>query len=592
MDAHTVAEAFERKLKERASLRSNSSGVLLIALGGAAAAECSLLAATARAHMAVGADGRRLQIVVMTDRAAHSRLSAPDNELARSLFDGVLPLPADALSAAHKLGAVNSKLATLVHTPFDYTLHLDCDMSIERAEGPGDLLALAMSADADVVFGDTALQAGGAPRPAAPGGGSSRMYDPFAHGRAGVCACVIAYARLSAVHELWRGALRRFDTPGRFHPDVGLRREQEAMWAELEARSHSTAASLLSVRTVPLEWQCPAMLPGGPSGRGRPQLEYAGSGIPPRKCRFTHASGGRGHHDLSVLLPAYARELVRFRLPHADETLRAIERVAGVSSTPSTPSTPRTPRTPRGVASSATCPIIVMGLPKTGTSSAAEAIERLGYDMVHYAPSAAPLGWPGCDGLANAAEHDYEELHARYPCADWVVTHSSNVTAWLGSLRTQLKKNYLANGRTWRCPATERIFGSHTDVARAVHAKHGLSPPGGCKFDAEYFAAFYREYYRRLFAFFTQRGNAGNGTKPYRLVDARRGDGWRELAPIRGRCPATPDAPYPMANSRAGHTSDYIGRCRDPAGWAAEWWLGLRPKPTRPHVEAEKWTQC
>ena len=106
MDAHTVAEAFERKLKERASLRSNSSGVLLIALGGAAAAECSLLAATARAHMAVGADGRRLQIVVMTDRAAHSRLSAPDSELARSLFDGVLPLPADALSAAHKLGAV------------------------------------------------------------------------------------------------------------------------------------------------------------------------------------------------------------------------------------------------------------------------------------------------------------------------------------------------------------------------------------------------------------------------------------------------------------------------------------------------------
>ena len=34
---------------------------------------------------------------------------------------------------------------------------------------------------------------------------------------------------------------------------------------------------------------------------------------------------------------------------------------------------------------------------------------------------AASLEWAGCDGLANAAEHDYPSLHASYPCALWVV---------------------------------------------------------------------------------------------------------------------------------------------------------------------------
>ena len=230
-----------------------------------------------------------------------------------------------------------------------------------------------------------------------------------------------------------------------------------------------------------------------------------------------------------------------------------------------------------------------MGLPKTGTSSVAEAVERLGFNMHHYAPSVAPLAWLGCDGLANAAEHEYASLHATYPCATWIVTHSANVSAWGASLKRQITKNLHANSKAWRCPAIERIFGNHTDVTQALaHASHGaLAPPIGCRFEHAFFAAFYAEYYRRLFAFFDAR------RVTYRVVDVRKGDNsWRALGPIRGRCPVAPDAPFPMANSRAAKTSDYIGRCRDPRAWSAEWWLGLRPPPTRPPAAAEQWVTC
>ena len=69
------------------------SRVLLIALGGGAAAECTLLAATARAHAAKGADGGPLKIVMMTDGIAGRLLGAAENSVARALFDSVLPLP-------------------------------------------------------------------------------------------------------------------------------------------------------------------------------------------------------------------------------------------------------------------------------------------------------------------------------------------------------------------------------------------------------------------------------------------------------------------------------------------------------------------
>ena len=199
---------------------------------------------------------------------------------------------------------------------------------------------------------------------------------------------------------------------------------------------------------------------------------------------------------------------------------------------------------------------------------------------------AASLEWAGCDGLANAAEHDYPALHASYPCALWVVAHASNVSQWLDSLKHQLQKNVRRHGRAWRCPAAQRIFGRGNAIAARVERDTGRAPPDGCAFDATYHAAFYRSYYAALFAFLA------NASVPYRRLDVRHGDGWASLGGVRGRCPL-PNAPFPSANSRSAHTGDYVGRCTplDPShGWLSR--LLLKPSSSRPRAEREEWAAC
>ena len=112
-------------------------------------------------------------------------------------------------------------------------------------------------------------------------------------------------------------------------------------------------------------------------------------------------------------------------------------------------------------------------------------------------------------------------------------------------------------------------------------------PPRGCDFDPVYHRAFYEAYYRRLFAFLH------NASRPYRLVDVRKGNGWRELGPIRDRCPPTGTA-FPNTNSRQARTGDYSGRCEalDPSVGFLSRWLGLSSRPSRPFAEHETWVAC
>ena len=563
--ARAAGRSVEKKLLERAALRTNSSGLLLIAVGANAAAECSLAAATARAHGSKGPDGERLRVVLMADDVAAARVR--EHGTVADLFDEVRGLPEEAAAAVKAHGAWAAKVSSFAHTPFDFTLFIDCDVSVAMHDAPRDLLALTQQPDTDIALSETAFQSGGAPGAAASA--------PFAHGRAGVCTCVLAWASLSVTRQLWRDARRRFDTPGDFHPGISRRGDQEALWAELERRSRTGAAATLAVRVLPLEWQCPAMLPV--AGRGRPRIEFGGgSRIPSRACRFTHSAGGAAEHQLSAVLPAY--ETALRRMPHVKEVINGVARIAGVAPRQSTAARSTT-------SSSSSCPLIVIGLPKTGTSSIAEAIERLGFNMMHNAPSADALSWPGCDGLANAAEHEYEEMHRRYPCATWIVAYSSNRSQWLGSLNHQLAKN--SRRRGWTCPAAQRIFGDGNPIAAEVKATTGITPPSGCAFDAAYHGAFHKAYYRRLFGFFS------SVSLPHRLLDVRKGHGWRELGPIRGRCPA-PATRFPSANSRSAQTADYVGRCEvlNPSFGPLSRWFGAAGKPSRPVADREAWVKC
>ena len=77
-------EAFERKLKERLAAEQLVRGAT-DCVGRRGCCRCSLLAATARAHMAVEQAAAAANCGDDRPCSAH-RLSAPDSELARSLL--------------------------------------------------------------------------------------------------------------------------------------------------------------------------------------------------------------------------------------------------------------------------------------------------------------------------------------------------------------------------------------------------------------------------------------------------------------------------------------------------------------------------
>lgn len=223
-------------------------------------------------------------------------------------------------------------------------------------------------------------------------------------------------------------------------------------------------------------------------------------------------------------------------------------------------------------------PIIVVGLPKTGTTSAAAALELLGFHTHHNTGSAAIFQWPDCSALANAMEHRYADLHASYRHCNitWIVTERKNVTSWVMSTRTHLQW-LAAHGSS--CVGHRTIFGNQAIVDAITNDPlHNMSrPTDRCEWEPTYLHAFYVLYYEKVHAYFKE-----NGITNYSVlaVDAQatRGNGWQQLGPIRGRCP-TPGLEFPHTNAAAAKIN-FKGSC-DKDG-----------PVTRSYIPNASWIRC
>ena len=86
---------------------------------------------------------------------------------------------------------------------------------------------------------------------------------------------------------------------------------------------------------------------------------------------------------------------------------------------------------------SKTAQIISMGLPKTGTTATAVALQdQLGLKVAHNMGDKLLLdGNSSCNAIINTLESHYDDLYYKHPNAKWIVTYTSNVTQWMDSVR-------------------------------------------------------------------------------------------------------------------------------------------------------------
>jgi len=209
--------------------------------------------------------------------------------------------------------------------------------------------------------------------------------------------------------------------------------------------------------------------------------------------------------------------------------------------------------------------LIVMGLPKTGTTSVARALLDLNLSVAHNQGDQLPF----CDAIANTLENKYEHLAKMYPFALWVVTYAA-FDDWFSSALLHEE----STGCRW--PSSLRALCGSTDalwIERTISANTGLSPPqpASAEFRANcstsmrasrpYLREAHRLYYTRLRYFLSHRHHA--------WVDVRRGAGWRELEhAFDGRVlPPSWDIPLLKTNAHQGKAFPKWNTAGQRGGW-------------------------
>ena len=170
-----------------------------------------------------------------------------------------------------------------------------------------------------------------------------------------------------------------------------------------------------------------------------------------------------------------------------------------------------------------------IGLSRTGTTSLAGALERLGYRTIHF-PDPGPMlagDFSGFDLLDAATDTSvtafFPLLDQRYPGSRFVLT-VREMEAWLASVEDLFRRR--PEGET----------GPTAEVRRLVYGRE--------TFDREHFRGACERHYAWVRGYFKDR--------PADLLemDVAAGDGWEKLCAFLGS--AAPGAPFPRANARRG----------------------------------------
>lgn len=195
--------------------------------------------------------------------------------------------------------------------------------------------------------------------------------------------------------------------------------------------------------------------------------------------------------------------------------------------------------------------IIVMGLPKTGTTSVAQALQALGYKVSHNQGDTLANGH--CNVIANTLEMEYEQLSLKYPAATWIVTYSANATAWMESFAY----HYSYHQKKFSLNKIRKVhdqFRIDTSILDDFPADQRDSVETGYRFlwhHRDVYLAFYEQYYARLVDYLTSR-HLPQGDDNIPIVDVRAGSGYDVLAAVtrNGTRPVNARMPFPHANSK------------------------------------------
>jgi 3'-phosphoadenosine 5'-phosphosulfate (PAPS) 3'-phosphatase len=175
--------------------------------------------------------------------------------------------------------------------------------------------------------------------------------------------------------------------------------------------------------------------------------------------------------------------------------------------------------------------IFGIGLSKTGTSSLAQALERLGFKTrdcmgaTRYIPG--DLSSIDMDTvLAHDALTDtpipsfYRELDQRFPGSRFILTVRDQ-EGWLKSCKKQFNERSAAAQNEAHRQIFEDLYGTNI-------------------FDERRFASGYERFVNGVFEYFKHR------PQDLLVLDVARGDGWEKLCPFVER--PVPDVPFPKAN--------------------------------------------
>jgi hypothetical protein len=184
-----------------------------------------------------------------------------------------------------------------------------------------------------------------------------------------------------------------------------------------------------------------------------------------------------------------------------------------------------------GAVGTARLKIFGIGLSKTGTSSLAQALQRLGFRTKDCMGArryiAGDLSSLDMDTvLAHDALTDtpipsfYRELDARFPGSKFILTVRER-EGWLASCRKQFNERSAATQSDAHRRIFEDLYGTNV-------------------FDAQRFAAGYERFVAGVMDYF--------GERPADLLvlDVTAGEGWEKLCPFLDR--PLPDLPFPKAN--------------------------------------------